>query len=209
MKTNFIIRAGAAGMVVSGLVLAYSYIAHPHHMTPETIGSPFWVIIHALFALSLIAGLMGTTAIYAPTAERAGAAGLAGFVSLFVGMMLIFGLNYYEMLIAPYLATHYPQVIVDHGAGDAMGMVAIFFPLAGLMTVAGYALLAWAWLRTGVLPQTVALALIVASIAFGVGLSPLGGLMTARLTAAAFGASLVAVGVTVWWNAAGKAQRAV
>ena len=44
----------------------------------------------------------------------------------------------------------------------------------------------------------VALALIVSSLAFGIGLSPLGGLMAARVTAAAFGTSLVAVGITAW-----------
>jgi hypothetical protein len=87
-------------------------------------------------------------------------------------------------------------VIADHGAGDAMGPVAIFFPLAGVLTVLGYAMLAFAWMRAEILPRSVALAMIISSIAFGIGLSPLGGLMTARITAAAFGASLIAIGIT-------------
>ena len=202
MNIQTITRAGAAGMVVSGLALGYSYVSHPHHMTPETIGSAFWVVIHALFALSLVLGLLGTTALYAPTIERAGRWGLGGFVSLFVGMMLIFGLDYYETLIAPYLALHYPEVIHDHGAGDAMGMVAIFFPLAGVLTVLGYAALAYGWMKGDVLPKPVAVAMIVAALAFGFGLSPLGGLMAARITAAAFGAALIAIGVSAWRSAA-------
>lgn len=198
MNIQTITRAGAAGMIVSGLALGYSYVSHPHHMTPEMIGSNFWILIHALFALSLVLGLLGTTALYAPTAERAGRWGLAGFISLFIGMMLIFGLDYYETLIAPYLAIHYPEVIDDHGAGDAMGAVAVFFPLAGVLTVLGYAALAYGWMKGNVLPKLVAVAMIIAALAFGFGLSPLGGLMAARVTAAAFGAALIAIGVSAW-----------
>lgn len=198
MNIPTIIRAGGVGMVLSGFALGYSYVAHPHHMTPETIAAPFWVMIHALFALSLILGLLGTTALYAPSAQRAGGWGLAGFIALFVGMMLIFGLDYYEVLIAPFLAVNYPQVIHDHGAGDAMGAVVVFFPLAGTLTVLGYAMLAFGWMQGGVLPRSVAISLIIASLAFGVGLSPLGTLMAARITAAAFGAALIAVGVSAW-----------
>ena len=198
MNIQTITRAGAIGLIFSGLALGYSYVAHPHHMTPETIAAPFWILIHALFALSLVLGLLGTTALYAPTAERAGTWGLSGFISLFVGMMLIFGLDYYEVLIAPYLAVHYPEVIHDHGAGDAMGPVAIFFPLAGALTVLGYAALAYGWMKGEVLPKPVAVAMIIAALAFGFGLSPLGGLMAARITAAAFGAALIAVGASAW-----------
>ncbi|MDJ0859976.1 MAG: hypothetical protein QNJ03_12895 [Dinoroseobacter sp.] len=196
MNIQAITRAGATGLIVSGLALGYSYISHPHHMSPETIAAPFWFFVHALFAVSLVLGLLGTTALFAPTAERAGRWGLAGFVSLFVGMMLIFGLNYYEVLIAPYLAANYPEVIHEHGAGDTMGAVAIFFPLAGILTVLGYAALAFGWMKGNVLPKPVAVAMIIAALAFGFGLSPLGGLMTARVTAAAFGAALIATGVS-------------
>lgn len=202
MNIQSITRAGATGMIVSGLALGYSYVAHPHHMSAETIAAPFWIVIHALFALSLVLGLLGTTALYAPTAERAGRWGIAGFVSLFVGMMLIFGLDYYEVLIAPYLAVHYPEVIHDHGAGDAMGPVAVFFPLAGVLTVLGYAALAYGWMKGNVLPKPIAVAMIIAALAFGFGLSPLGGLTAARITAAAFGAALVAIGVSAWRSAA-------
>ncbi len=96
----------------------------------------------------------------------------------------------------------YPQVIIDHGAGDAMGAVAIFFPLAGVLTVLGYAALAYGWMKGDVMPKSVAVAMIIASLAFGFGLSPFGGLMAARVTAAAFGAALIAIGVSVWRSAA-------
>jgi len=198
MNISTVIRAGAIGMIISGFALGYSYVSHPHHMTPDVIASGFWMVIHALFAVSLVMGPLGTTMLYAPNALRCGGWAAAGFVSLFIGMMLIFGLDYYEVLIAPYLAVHYPQVIVEHGAGDAMGPVALFFPLAGVLTVVGYAMLAAGWMRGAVLPRAIALLLIVTSLAFGFGLSPAGGLLAARVTAAAFGIALMAVGVLAW-----------
>ena len=190
------IRAGGLLLIISGLTLSYSYISHPHHMPPEVIASANWIMIHSLFAVSLVLGLMGTTALYAVTALRTGLRGLIGYLLLFIGMMMIFGLDYYEVFIAPFLALHYADVINDHGAGDAMGMVAVVFPVSGMLTVVGYALLGSAWKRALVIPGYLGFLLIVTSIAFGVGLSPIGGIMLARITAALFGATLVIVGIT-------------
>ena len=195
MSTIGFIRAGGLLMIISGLALGYSYVSHPELMPPEVIASTSWFWIHMLFAVSLVLGLLGTTALYAVTALRTGLLGLIGYLLLFVGMMMIFGLDYYEVLIAPFLAEHYPQVIVDWGAGDTMGPVAIAFPLSGSLTVIGYALLGWAWKRASAVPGVIAIALIVSALAFGVGLSPLGGIQAARITAALFGAALVAVGI--------------
>ena len=196
MTVLLFIRAGGLLMIISGLALGYSYISHPQHMPPDVIASSKWVLIHVLFALSLVLGLLGTTALYTVTALRAGRLGLTGYVMLFIGMMMIFGLDYYEILIAPFLATNYPAVIIDHGAGDAMGMVAYAFPLSGLMTVVGYALMGAAWTRSGIVPGYLGIFLILSAIAFGVGLSPAGDIEVARITAAVFGAALVAVGIS-------------
>jgi len=190
------IRAGGLLLIVSGLALGYSYISHPHHMSPEVIATANWILIHSLFAVSLVLGLMGTTALYTVTALRTGWRGLIGYLLLFIGMMMIFGLNYYEVFIAPFLALHYTDVINDHGAGDAMGVVAVAFPVSGMLTVIGYALLGSAWKRALIIPGYLGYLLIVTSIAFGVGLSPFGGIMLARITAALFGAALVVVGIS-------------
>ncbi len=196
MTPLLFIRTGGLLMIISGLALGYSYVLHPQNMPAEVIASSNWVLIHALFAVSLVLGLLGTTALYAVTALRTGRLGLIGYVMLFVGMMMIFGLDYYEVLIAPFLATNYPEVITDHGAGDAMGMVALAFPLSGLLTVVGYALLGAAWKRCRIIPGYLAYFLILSAIAFGVGLSPAGDIGVARITAATFGAALVAVGIS-------------
>jgi len=196
MTVLLFIRAGGLLMIISGLALGYSYISHPQHMPPEVIASSNWILIHTLFAISLVLGLLGTTALYAVTALRSGRLGLTGYVMLFIGMMMIFGLDYYEILIAPFLATNYPAVINDHGAGDAMGMVAFAFPISGLLTVVGYALMGTAWTRSRIVPGYLGIFLILSAIAFGVGLSPAGDIGAARITAAVFGAALGAVGIS-------------
>ena len=196
MTVLLFIRAGGLLLIVSGLALGYSYISHPQHMPPEVIESTSWILIHALFAVSLVLGLLGTSALYAVAALRTGLLGLIGYLLLFVGMVLIFGLDYYEVFIAPFLATHYPAVINDYGAGDTMGMVALVFPVSGLLTVVGYAMLGAAWKRSRIIPSYLAFLLILSSIAFGVGLSPVGDLNLARITAALFGATLVAIGIS-------------
>lgn len=111
-------------------------------------------------------------------------------------MMVISDLDYDEILTAPYLAVNHPEVIHDHGAGDAMGPVAIFFPLAGFLSMLGYTALAFGWMKSGVLPPPICVAMIIAALAFGFGLILLGGLMSARITAVAFGAALIAIGVS-------------
>jgi len=196
MTVLLFIRAGGLLMIISGLALGYSYISHPHPMPPEVIASANWILVHILFAVSLVLGLLGTTALYTVTALRTGRLGLIGYVMLFIGMMMIFGLDYYEVLIAPFLATNYPVVINDHGAGDAMGMVAFAFPLSGLLTVVGYALLGAAWTRSRIVPGYLGILLILSALAFGMGLSPVGDIEIARITAVAFGAALVAVGIS-------------
>ena len=70
-------------------------------MPPDVIASGSWLLIHVLFILSLILGLLGTTALYAATALRAGTLGLWGFVMWYIGMIII-GLDYYEVFMAPY-----------------------------------------------------------------------------------------------------------
>ena len=198
MTTGTLHRLAAAALMAGGLILGYAYISHPAEMTPEGIASASWIVIHALFMGSLMAGLLGATGLYLRTATQSGLLGLAGFLSVFVGMILIAGLDYYEFLIAPHLAAEFPEVIARYGAGDAMGAVAIVFPLSGSLTVAGFAILGVVTLRAGALPRWPLRALIVTAIAFGVGLSPVAGIAIARVTAGLFGLALIWVGVGYW-----------
>jgi hypothetical protein len=57
-------------------------------------------------------------------------------------------------------------------------------------------LLGAAWKRSRIIPGYLAYILILSSLAFGVGLSPVGDLTVARITAALFGATLVAIGIS-------------
>jgi hypothetical protein len=198
MSIETLHRLAAAALMAGGLMLGYAYISHPAEATPEVLASPSWITIHALFLGSIGAGLLGATGLYLRNATQTGLLGLAGFLSVFAGMMLIAGLDYYEVLIAPRLAAEFPEVIARYGAGDAMGAVAVVFPLSGLLTVAGFAILGYVTLRRGALPRLPLLALIVTSIAFGIGLSPVASIAVARVTAGLFGLALIWVGASYW-----------
>ena len=189
----------AAAMMTSGLLLGLAYVSHPEHVSTGVIASSGWFAIHALFMVSLILGLLGTTGFYARFATATGVPGLVGYLLLFVGMMLIAGLDYYEMFIAPYLAIEFPTVIEAYGAGDAMGPVAAAVPVSGALTVLGFALLGVATLRgSSEIGRGALIALIVSALIFGVGLSPLGGISVAQTGAGVFGLSLIWVGWCYW-----------
>ena len=203
MKLENLHRAASIGFMAAGLLLGFSYISHPHHMTATTIASANWIVIHTMFLLSLLAGMLGTIGFYLWSARSTGLLGIIGFLAAFVGLMLISGLDYYEVFIAPFLAIEFPEVINKHGAGDKMGPVALAFPISGLLTVMGYMLLAFAKLRASVFSAASLVALLVSAATFGFGLSPLGGLLAARITALLFGICLVWSGWE-YWRAATK-----
>lgn len=191
-------RFSAVAFIISGLLLGFSYVSHPHHMTADVIASTSWFYIHLAFLGSVIAGLLGTTGFYLRTAPATGILGFCGFLASFIGLVLIGGLDYYEVFIAPYLATAFPQVIQTHGAGDAMGPVAIVFPLSGSVTVLGYMGLAASNLRAAAYPRSAMVALLASSLVFGAGLSPVAGILTAQIGAFVFGVSLIWSGIAYW-----------
>ena len=198
MSINKLHLLAAAALMAGGLMLGYACISHPAGATPEIVASSSWIAIHAVFMGSLMAGLLGATGLYLRTATQTGVLGLTGFLAVFIGMILIAGLDYYELLIVPRLAVEFPEVVERYGAGDTMGAVAIAFPLSGLLAVAGFAILGIVTLRTGALPRLPLLALIATSLAFGIGLSPLADIAIARVAAALFGLALIWVGTAYW-----------
>jgi hypothetical protein len=191
-------KSAALGMMASGILLGFACISHPHLMPPSVIASNSWVFIHAAFLISLVVGLLGTTGLYSRSMERTGLLGLIAYLTLFVDIVLIAGLDYYETFIAPHLAREFPMVIEKYGAGDTMGPVAIAFPVSGALTVIGFALLGLANLRTGAFGRARMIFLIVTAIIFGVGLSLLGTISVAQAGAALFGVALVWTDWSYW-----------
>ncbi|MEK9724993.1 MAG: hypothetical protein VW405_16125 [Rhodospirillaceae bacterium] len=119
------------------------------------------------------------------------AAGHVGFALAVSGLFLIGGLAYFETFMAPTVAREFPALINAYGAADTMGPVAILFQLAGMLTVVGYALLGGALLTASRIDRRALWALIVSSLVFGFGLSPLGGLLYAMAGGTLFGGALI------------------
>ena len=55
---------GGMANVFGGILVAIAYVLHPHHQTPTVISSEFWLVIHIIFALSLIFGIFGLMAVF-------------------------------------------------------------------------------------------------------------------------------------------------
>ncbi len=144
-------KLGSILYIPSGLLVMLSWLLHPAPpFTPEVIASPFWILIHAGFLLSLILGIFGlfaSLAIYL-NQNNCKLLGIFSCCLAVVGMSLIGGLDYSEVFIFPTLATEFPLVIEKYGAGDSMPSVAFAFPIAGLFTVIGFFLLSYELYRT-------------------------------------------------------------
>jgi len=192
--TSFVRTSGAVH-AAAGLLLAIAYLTHHHAMTPDTIGSTHWMLVHLAFMGSLLGGIFGVFGLYAANIERVGALGHGGFAAAVTGLFLIGGLAFFETFMAPTLAQEFPAVIETYGAADGMGPVALMFPFAGSLTVLGYASLAGALLRAGSAHRKALVYVIVNALFFGFGLSPLGGLHIAMAGGTLFGLGLVWVGL--------------
>ena len=65
MKTeNLAKNFGGVAHVLGGTCVAIAYTLHPHHQSPEIVAGQFWLVIHILFALSLIFGIFGLIGLF-------------------------------------------------------------------------------------------------------------------------------------------------
>jgi hypothetical protein len=194
---NSFVRISGLIHIIAGALLAVAYLSHHHVMTPETIGSTTWFLVHLAFIGSLLGGIFGVSGLYFGHIEQIGKIGHAGFVMAISGLFLIGGLAYFETFVAPSLAHEFPAVIEKYGAADGMGAVALMFPISGALTVLGYALLAGSLLPVIKSSRLALIAVIVTAIVFGFGLSPFGGLHLAMMGGSVFGISLMWIGLSI------------
>jgi hypothetical protein len=189
-----------AGLInaVAGVCVGLAYVLHPHHATPDVVVSGFWLGIHVLFATSLLGGIFGALGIFAHHSSRTGWTGLVGMVLIVTSLTLIFGLNYREAFIIPLVAAEAPGFVRAHGAGEAMGMVAILFPASGALFVVGYLLLCTDILRAATLAAGAAWLTICGVIVFGAGLSGFLPMLVVRVGAIVFALGLVWLGLSLW-----------
>ena len=195
---NKSIKIGAILNFFGGLLVALGYVLHPSQMVPDTIGTNYWIIVHFLFLFSLPFGVFGFIAMLAHYSNSATILGILGFFLGITSLIIIFGMNFFETLIAPVLAIEQPEFIDKYGAGLNIGLVTYIFPLGGLLFLLGYVLFYYDILRTKSLPSFGIYILIVGTIIFSVGLSGLLPMIVVRLGSVVFGLGLMCVSISLY-----------
>ena len=195
---NKSIKTGAVMNFFGGLLVALGYVLHPHHMVADTIGTNYWVIVHFLFLFSLPFGVFGFIAMLAHYNKNASNIGLIGFFLGITSLIIIFGMNYYETLIAPILAIEEPVFIDRTGAGLEIGLVALIFPLGGVFFLLGYVMFYYDMLRAKSLPSLGIKVLIFGTIIFSIGLSGILPMLVVRIGSVIFGLGLMLVSISLF-----------
>ncbi|WP_299409800.1 hypothetical protein [Acaryochloris sp. IP29b_bin.148] len=196
-KEPAFINLGNFLFIPAGLLLIFSYGLHPEKpFTLEVVSSPFWVMIHGAFLLSLLCGIFSVFSALArylgnPTSSALGVFGACLGV---VGLFLTGGLDYAETFIFPTLVIDFPAVLEKYGAGNTMPSAAFALPAVGLLTILGYIILSFELYRTRCIPAWVGRLTIVGALIFGVGLSGFGLIFFAKAGAVIFGLGLISLG---------------
>lgn len=196
--TRSAIRGSGLVNAVAGACVGTAYVLHPHVATPDVVVSDFWLVVHVLFAVSLLGGVFGTVGIFAHHSPRTKRSGLAGMVLIVSALTLIFGLNYWEAFINPVVAREAPSFVTTYGAGETIGLVAAVFPASGGLFVVGYALLCSDIIRAGSLPSGSAWLTILGVVVFGAGLSGFLPMVVVQVGSVIFAAGLIWLGLSLW-----------
>ncbi len=196
MKTESLAKNfGGSAHVLGGTCVAIAYTLHPHHQSPEIVAGQFWLVIHVLFALSLIFGIFGLIGLFLLHMFRSRVSGFIGFLLAVTSLIGIFGLNYFEAFINPVLANEAPEFVTRYGAGTTIGLVEILFPAAGAMFLIGYVMLCVDMLRAKTLNRSVVILTIAGTLVFGLGLSGGFPMIVVKTGSVLFGSGLIGLGI--------------
>lgn len=188
-------RFGAVSNIIGGICVAIAYTLHPHHATPDVVAGSFWLVIHVLFALSLIFGIFGLFTLFNKHVTGSKTIGLVGFILAVISLIGISGLNFFEAFINPVLAVESAAFVHHHGAGTGIGHVAWLFPLLGLFFLAGYELFCLDLLKAKTINGHALKLTMVGTMVFGIGLSGFLPMFVVQVGSILFGVGLVSLGI--------------
>lgn len=186
--------------IFGGTLVGIAYLFHPHHQTPDVIRTDFWLMVHVLFALSLIFGIFGLIGIFILHIRSSALKGLVGFVLAVFSLIGISGLNFFEAFINPVLAIESADFVHQHGAGTEIGLVALLFPLFGVCFLVGYSLLCFDIIRAKSLNTACAGLTLLGAVVFGLGLSGFFPMLIVQAGSVLFGTGLICMGLTIMRN---------
>ena len=113
-----------------------------------------YAVFFFLYLLSTALLLLGLVGIYTSRSEAVGVLGLVGFLTAFLGTVLLAGALWFELFITPALAAEAPELLAAE-----LGLPGFILML--LLGAVGWVLFGVATLRAGVYPRWAAIPLIV------------------------------------------------
>lgn len=92
-------------------------LIHPNMAFPvkPILGTTYWVPEHSLFMLSFVLALLGLTTLYAQLVSYAGGLGLAAYITLVVGLILMTAVTFSEAYLFPTFAATVPTFFDPNG----------------------------------------------------------------------------------------------
>ena len=193
MTGSILIRWGGLMFLVGGILVAVGFILHPP-MDVNSMATTRWVVDHVVIILSIIFAIAGIFALYAKQVNETGPLGFIGFIPLFLGHALFFGVVYFELFVIPLLAVQAPAVLRDGLIG--VGALRVVLPVTGILFFLGYLLFGIAIIRARILPLWGSVLLIVGSapIAF----RPVLPEIVSNIGAVVFAIGAVWLGYALW-----------
>jgi hypothetical protein len=163
-------RAGLLSLTAAVLIILSQLmrLALSRLLGPDWATTPAYTLTFTVALLGMAALLLALTAIYTRESAALGSLGLIGYLTAFLGTLLVAGDWWFEAFAIPMIATAAPAVLDLPPSGSLLvGAIATL----GLYTV-GWTLFGLAALRARAFPRAAALLLLVGGLAGPLALSP-------------------------------------
>ena len=173
MFSEKIIRWSGLALALGGVIAASFWILHPEEsaLLTDPAGYRREHILDFLGLLLLIPGFVG---LYARLVNHTGWLGLAGFLLVFLSLLVMMGTSVVDMLIWPSIASIQPDMILSpdgefiQSGGPFAATIALIVPFA-MIGALGYILFGIAIWRTNILPRWAGLLFAVAGPLYAIG----------------------------------------
>jgi hypothetical protein len=162
-------RAGLLSVTAAVLIVLSQImrLALSRLLGPDWATTPAYTVTYTVALLGMGSLLLGVTAIYARESAALGKVGLIGYLTAFLGTLMVAGDWWFEAFAIPMIATAAPAVLDLPLSGPLLvGAIAT----VGLYTM-GWTLFGLAALRTGTFPRAAALLLVAGGLAGPLALS--------------------------------------
>ncbi len=159
MSSSSLIRLAGLAALSSGVLSAIGDLLGlvVDLENPLSATTASYTIVFLLYLLSTALLLLGLVGLYASQSQAAGILGLVGFLTAFLGTVLLAGALWFELFITPALAAEVPELVAEE-----LGLTGFILML--LFGAVGWVLFGAATLRAGVYPRWAAVLLIVGGV---------------------------------------------